>query len=1070
MPPAPLHSVIWSVDVESYQLYTRNQLVAQLQPHDDEALQVWLDSQTAFVFHGASGRINVHHEARARGGRYWYAYSAIRHGKRKRYLGRTGTVTFGQLEQIAQALTPTRMTRSVSSALADHEVDRGLASANKRTTEATTPLLFTKFARPRTPQTLVVRQRLLQPLNAVLSYRLTLLSAGAGWGKTTLLSSWANQCSHRVVWVSLDQLDNDFRRFWVALITALHAHTSSLGSVARGMLLSPERPAPHVFLTSLINDFASIVDPKPLVLALDDYHVIDDVAIHESMAFLIEHLPPQLHIVLATRIDPPLPLARWRARGELLEIRTTDLRFSRVEVSTFFTHIFDDALAHDEVQILEQRTEGWIAGLHLLALAFRHHVDRGAFIQSFSGSHRYVLDYIEEEVFLRQAPSVQRFLLRVAVLHRMNAALCTALSESVNSQAVLEQLEANNVFLVPLDEQRQWYRLHDLFREVLLARLQADEPKIVPELHIRAARWYAAQGDVHEAVAHALAGADFAYAADLIEEAAPRLWLRGDAQMVHTWVQHLPDTFVQMHAQLALNAALRLLDSHHGVVREVYDPIQRQVEQTLVRVEALIEQPAQSGANDSPERAFQSLPDEERKVCRRRIGLVRALIAARTTLLRNDIEMMRQLAQNTGTLAVGEQDVRWKLVATLVDFWLTESMERQGALLVDRLIAAKQQARAARDHLVTLRLMRLLAFAYGAAARLNLVEQECVQAFQLIEQLGHRSITEGYLYYFLAMAYYQWNRLEEAAQATEQMMRVGRDWQQADLLIGGNNLFVWIELARGNASRAQEALQTAESLINREQFGTHVGSVLETRVLYWLVAGNMDATRHWAKHVVFSPETWDSSRKGELFMLARVYVAQHQYQEALAMLEHYRPYLDSPGDIVATIEFLSLYTIALDSVGHHASARTTLIELLALTESEGQVRVFLNAGERMRQVLQQLYNAVSTKEYPLSHRSVTHIGKLLDAFAAQNQTSNHALNTREQPLTSTMGMPQERLTPREQDVLRLIVAGRSNSEIASELVISLATVKKHVGNIFAKLGVLSRAQAIVQSRAWLERT
>jgi LuxR family transcriptional regulator, maltose regulon positive regulatory protein len=674
-------------------------------------------------------------------------------------------------------------------------------------------LLLTKLAPPRVSAGLVVRERLLRQLDAALSHRLTLLSAGAGWGKTTLLSVWASRQPYPVAWLSLDELDNDVMHFWLALIAALRTRLSEVGADALALLQSPERAPLSAILTVLLNDLASVAEGAPIVLILDDYHLIDDAAIQEAMTFWLEHLPNHLHLVLATRVDPDLPLSRWRVRGDLLEIRAADLRFSAAEATSFFMQALGAGLADEEVRLLAQRSEGWIAGLQLAMLAMQQRADRAAFVQALTGSHRYLADYVQDEILGCQGLEVQRFLLQTAVLRRMNAALCTALTEERNSQAMLEWLERHNLFMVPLDEQRQWYRMHDLFREVLLARLQATEPELAPLLHQRAAHYFAAQGELREAMAHALAARDFAYAVSLIEREAGQLWLGGEAQTVQNWIGALPDVVLRQHARLTLNAALRLLESLHASVRDVYAKAQAQVEQTIGRLEAVLQRQQESTARSEADETLPKLSDAEVALMERRIRLLRALIASRAILTRGDTERMRLLAQQTEVLALQEQELSWKLVALSITFWLTDSLQREGALLLPRLIEAKQQAIVAGDHLATVRVMRWLAFAYLRAGQLRLLEQECLEALALVEQIGQHSAMTGYFHYLLAGAYYNWNRLDEASGSLQQVLRIGHTWQQADLLISGNASLAELSLVSGDLAAADQALQQAEALV-----------------------------------------------------------------------------------------------------------------------------------------------------------------------------------------------------------------------------------------------------------------
>jgi LuxR family maltose regulon positive regulatory protein len=926
-------------------------------------------------------------------------------------------------------------------------------------------LLATKLAPPHVSALLVMRERLLGQLDATISHRLILLSAGAGWGKTTLLSAWASSRPYPVAWLSLDELDNNLTYFWIALIAALRTCVPKVGGDALAMLQSAEQAPVSAILTALLNDLTSVSVGAPAVLIIDDYHLINDVAIQEAMTFFIEHLPSHLHLVLATRVDPALPLSRWRVRGELLEIRGADLRFSVAEATSFFTQALGDGLADGEVRLLSRRSEGWIAGLQLALLAMRQRADRSAFVQAFTGSHRYLADYVQEEILAQQPSSIQRFLLECAVLRRMNAALCAALTEERSSQSMLESLERHNLFVVPLDDERQWYRMHDLFREVLLARLQASEPELAPVLHQRAAHWYAAHGELREAIAHALAAEDFAYAAGVIEREADQLWLSGEAQTVQSWISALPDVILQQHARLALNAALRLLESVHATVKAAFTEAQVQVEQMLGRLEALLQPQQASTASSESNQALAALPDTEVALLQRRMRLLRTLIASWLALPQGDTERMRLLAHEAEVLALPEQELSWKFVALWITFWLTQTLQGEGALLVPRLIEAKQQALVAGDQPAMIRVMRWLAFAYRDAGRLRHAAQECLEALALVEQISQRSAMTGYLHYQLACIYCFWNRLDEAHGALQQLLRIGHTWQQVDLLMAGHTLLVELALASGDLIAANQALQHAEDLAQQQRFANHASPVVSIRVRYWLAAGNLDAASAWAEQVVFSPETWNPSRKWEFLSLVGVYLARQHYQQALAALSRFSDELNRPGDIETTIGFLTLYAAALYHTGKREQGRAAAAHLLALTEQEDYIRIYLDAGEPMRELLQSLLSAPGRQEHNLPPASMAFVAKLLAAFGKTTPPewkATHQILERPAiaPRPSELAEP---LTRREREVLRLLMRGATNQEIAGELVISVATAKKHVSNLLGKLGVKSRSHAIARA-------
>ena len=1050
MPRSPLHALIWSPDQGFYELYTQGQLEQRFRPADEAAWLAWLGEVTSFAFQGAAGSLNVYQEARGRAGQYWYAYHTTGSRTHKRYLGRTARVSLGHLEETARALSREPAPPPLAGSPTRHQV------------EQSTTLPSTKLAAPRLPGSPVQRERLLAELEGALSVPLTLLSASAGWGKTTLLSMWGSLHPNQVAWLSLDSLDNEPFRFWAAVIAALRTRLPGVGALALAMLHSPQPPPFSALLTALLNDLAEVEEPAtPLVLLLDDYQVIDDQAVHETLAFWGEHLPAHVHLLLSSRVDPDLPLSRWRLRGQLLEIRTDDLRFRPDEASVFLRQTMGLSLSEAEVAALSIRTEGWVAGLQVAALSLRKREDASAWLSAFTGGHRYVLDYVQQEILRLQPEPIRRFLLQVAVLRRMNAAVCQAVTGEPASQDFLETLERSNLFVVPLDEQRQWYRLHDLFREALLAHLQASQPDLLSLLHIRAAQWYEAAGELREAIAHALAAADHPYAARLLERTAASFWLRGEAQAVLTWLAALPDAVLSTHARLVLDTALHLLESLHMTVQASSVRALALVEQTIARVEAVVR------CQEEPTARL----DAEVAVLQRRLRLLRALIASRALLLRGDAEGLRRLAQQIEGLSEDEQ-VSWKMISLSLTFWLTEPLQREGALLINRLLEAKREALEAGDHRASVRVMEWLAFAYLKAGRLHLAEQECLEGLALVEQIGEQTAMIGYFHGYLAQTYYAWNRLAEASGSLHQVLRIGQSWQQADHLMGGNLALALVELARGDLAAVDRALQQAEALSQQERLATAASWVEPARVQYWLAAGDLDQASHWAEQVVFSPDTWDPNQKGAFLMQVRVYLAQQRYPQAIEALEHFGALLDRPGDIETTIQFLALQVIALHDGGKHEQVQAVAARLLSLTEPEGNIRVYLDLGKPMQQVLKMLLAAPIAQpeqEYRAPTHSRSFVAKLLAAFEQEEQQGRTPPRT-ETPLSQAPDLPGrspspslvpvEPLTRREQEVLRLLVAGRTYAEMAEALVVSPNTIKTQVSRIYRKLGVSRRAEVI----------
>ena len=517
MPKTPAHALIWSAEEHTYVLHIPEHPPQSIIPGNEEIWRAWLTTHDSFSFQGQHGRLNVHKEVRPRGTGYWYAYHTSSGQTRKRYLGGSETVTLARLEEVAQGLReispqPSHLPASSVSLNAAPGGKESLASGVQQGNEINDPgsmLVITRLSPPHLPATLVVRERLFAALDTALSRPLTLLSASAGWGKTTLLSAWAQRHHEAVAWLSLETLDNDPTRFWVSLIAALRRCWPEIGEQALALLRGSESLAPG--LTLLLNELADrSAETSTILLILDDYHVIDESAIHTSLTFWLEHLPSHVHLLLASRVDPDLPLSRFRARGHLGEIRDTDLRFTPAETEHFLTQSMGLALSESEVALLEGRTEGWIASLHLAALMLQKQTDLSASVHRFSGNQRSVLDYLREEVFTSLSAELQLFLLQTSWLNPLSASLCDVITGREDSDRLLEQVERANLFLQPLDESRQWYRYHALWSQAMQheARRRLGAAAL-RSLSSKASQWYEQQLLLPEAIEATLTCEEF---------------------------------------------------------------------------------------------------------------------------------------------------------------------------------------------------------------------------------------------------------------------------------------------------------------------------------------------------------------------------------------------------------------------------------------------------------------------------------------------------------------------------------------------------------------------------------
>src|SRR5215467_4748453 len=512
-----------------------------------EAWYAWLNEPGthSFAFRNQEGSLTARRED-SHGNQYWYAYRSQEGHLRKTYLGKSKELTLQRLKEAAAVLSATKAPQHLPLTS-----DSVLPSPHQLTTKLSIPLARSSI---------VARPRLIQQLNAALRSTLTILVAPAGWGKTTLLHAWFTEISHNtcpLAWVSLDASDNDQLRFWTYVITALNTLYLGLGETPLTLLNASSQPSIQDVLTSLLNALSRL--RTDTLLVLDDFHHIQAQPIHEALTFLIEHLPPHLHLVIASRSDPPLPLARQRAQGTLTEVRAADLRFTVEESAAFLVEVMGLQLSAEQVAVLRARTEGWIAGLQLVALSLQDREEVAVFIEAFTGSHRYVVDYLVEEVLSRQPDEVQDFLVQTCILDRLCGPLCDAVRQRDDSRTLLEFSERANLFLVALDEKRQWYRYHHLFAEALHSRLQHQQPTMVADLHRRASQWYEQHELYDEAVTHALSVSDVEHAARLIDKYALLTNFPIQFQALREWLNRLPETFVRTQPSLCILHVMTLL-------------------------------------------------------------------------------------------------------------------------------------------------------------------------------------------------------------------------------------------------------------------------------------------------------------------------------------------------------------------------------------------------------------------------------------------------------------------------------------------------------------------------------
>lgn len=904
------------------------------------------------------------------------------------------------------------------------------------------PLLATKFHVPTLRASLVKRDRLIERLNQGRTNALAVVSAPAGFGKTTLLSEWLHQTKLPAHWLSLDESDNDLTQFWIYIIAALQKTQPEIGEATIAMLHSIDSISSESFLIPLINEIASLTDS--IVLILDDYHVITDRSIHRSLAFLLDHLPPQLHLVIASRVDPPLPLARLRARNQLIELRSTDLRFTVAETAMFLHQSMSLPLSEKQIKTIQSRTEGWIAGLQIAALSMRDVEDVSAFIDSLQGSQRYILDYLVEEVLERQPQALQSFLFRTSILDRMCGSLCASVVGNellIDGTEALEQLERCNLFVVPLDHDRTWYRYHALFRELLLHRLNRIEPNHIPKYHQRAAQWTEQNGFVIEAIQHNIAAHDFDRAANLIEQDVqttnPRI---ESAVLLLTYLEALPSEMIWTRPWLLLAYAWALYSSS-------------QFEAAIKAVQAigrLLQQPEISPANLD-----------------KLWGLVTAFKGMQARQQGATAEAVTLMEQALQQLPQDDSWLRAMILLNLgVTYFVADDFASAQPLLPE--VTKIGQARGLADP--TIAGLYLQAQFLALRGRIDDAIALCQQGFELAKERGWLATYAGVLVQVaLADLLREQNQLEIAAQHLTESLDRGIQNRQPGVMMGYITL-ARVRHAQGDTEAAWQALRAAEQC--QTWLWPTVLSAPACKARLQLAQGNLEgafpselceALIAWVEESGLSVEDelrysftdqHPSGSELDYLTLARVLIARGRVSspfyldEAISLLNRLYEFAKTGGRTARVMEVLLLQALVWQARGDFDRALNLLQRSFGASQSESldlpccgaYVRLFVDEGKPMQELLHQA--AARGIHAQIVNRLLTALGQP---------------EKKRQPLI-------ESLTERELEVLSYLAQGLSDQAIADRLYLSLAAVKWHDRNIYGKLNVSNRTQAVTKAR------
>lgn len=920
-------------------------------------------------------------------------------------------------------------------------------------------LLRTKLFVPRKSADLVERPNLIDRLNHGLRTRLTVVSAPAGFGKSTLLSTWIHQSKIPFAWVSLDERDNDPLRFWGYFLAALQTLEPQIGSEALPMLQSPQHPPFETILTELLNEIAMEIDEFAFVL--DDYHEIHSPEIHQSVTFLVENIPQQMHLIIAGRSTPSIPISLWRSRRELVEIQASDLRFNNSETEAFLNQVMGLNLESQDISKIESITEGWVAGLQLAALSMQGEGDLTEIIQSFTGSHRFVFDYLAQEVLNKQPEPIREFLLRTSLFERFCASMCDEIlggSPQSTSQDILDYLEGSNLFIIPLDHQRQWYRYHHLFGDFLRTRLEQEHPsEQIADIHRKASLWYEKHNLPSESLNHAFAARDYERALLLLGKVSTEFFARGQLREIIPWLNLLPRDLLRKYPPVNMLNAWILLST--GQLDQV-EACLNDIEEDL-------------GYSAEEEKDTQAVPVGVR-------SLLGELLCVRANLAFHRMEPQRVIVLSQKAMAYMDADRADGYLETdrsmrsVVAFNLSLAYEFSGetAKAIDAFELSLAFCIEEKNRYIKSNSISHLGGLQVLRGRLH-------QAVQLYQQETNEyergtlipSPLTGLAYTGLANIHYEWDSLELAEENYQRGSELGKLWGNWETLLPSHLGMARVKAAQGDQKGAFRCLEELSGMAPHYQAAWSLPILSAYRALLQARGGQIEAATEWAcSSDLLSSSDIPYTRQTEAIILAQVLTSAGKFEEAIRLSTQLIEKAEANERWGHVIEILITQSIALYSAGDIDKSMQALERALSLAEPEGFRRIFLDGGVSTKNLLDHYRTRKDSRARSAKPGKATPNLKYVDQLLSGFPTTE-PIKTRTSSRISPAGSYStageqivEPLSEREKEVLSLVAKGMTNQEIANSLYLSLNTVKTHVKNILASLGVRNRAEAIMRAR------